>query len=63
MFEEYPDIVSVKQLCRMLNIGRTTAYLLLKNGIICSLRIGYIYKIPKSAVITYLSNQTLNPAC
>lgn len=54
MYENYPDLISVEQLRKMLNIGRNTAYKLLKNNTIKSIRIGKIHKIPKSNVIEYL---------
>jgi len=54
MFEEYPDIITVEQLQKILKIGRNTAYKLLKNNTIKSIRIGKIHKIPKSNIIEYL---------
>ena len=32
MFEEYNDIVTVKELCQMLKISRNTAYKLVHSG-------------------------------
>lgn len=55
MFNEYPDIISVEQLQKILNIGRNTAYKLLKNNVIKSVRIGKIHKIPKVNVIEYIN--------
>lgn len=55
MFENYPDIVSVKQLQTMLGIGKSTAYVLLTSGQIKSIRIGRVYKIPKINVINYIN--------
>lgn len=46
-FNSYLDILSVNQLCEILGIGKNTAYRLLQNGKIKSIRIGKIYKIPK----------------
>ena len=53
-FADYPDVVSVDDLCQMLNISAVTAYKLLKERQIESLRIGHIYKIPKLYVLKYL---------
>ena len=53
-FSDYPDVVSVDDLCRMLHISTATAYKLLKKREIESLRIGHIYKIPKLYVLRYL---------
>jgi len=54
MFQQYPDIVSVTQLQYMLNVGKNTAYNLLKENKIQSVRIGKIHKIPKINIIKYL---------
>lgn len=54
VFTDYPDVVSVDDLCRMLQISTATAYKLLKKREIESLRIGHVYKIPKLYVLKYL---------
>jgi len=56
MFRNYPDVITVPQLQKMLSIGRNTAYSLLKKDIISSVRIGRVHKIPKSDVIRYLKS-------
>ena len=53
MFEEYPDVMSVDDLCSALRIGKNTAYKLIKSKLIKSLRIGRAYKIPKRYVIDF----------
>ena len=56
MFEHYPDVVDVDDLCKMLGgISRKLAYRLLNNQEIRSVRIGRSYKIPKICVIEYLT--------
>ena len=56
MFEDYPDVVDVDGLCKMLGgISRKLAYRLLINQEIKSVRIGRSYKIPKISVIEYLT--------
>jgi len=54
LFSEYPDVVTVKQLTKMLNIGRNAAYSLLKSGDIKTIRLGKRYIIPKKSVIEYV---------
>ncbi len=54
-FREYPDIITIPQLTDMLQIGKNTAYELVANNEIKSIRIGRIYKIPKQNVIDYLN--------
>lgn len=57
MFENYPDVVNVEDLCKMLGgISRKLAYRLLTNGEIKSVRIGRAYRIPKTCIIEYLSH-------
>ena len=56
MLRRYKDILSVKELCEILHIGKNTAYHLLQSGEIPSVRIGKVYKIPKQAVEKYLKN-------
>ena len=55
MFSEYPDIVTVPQMCKMLGgISLKTGYRLLKIGEIESFSIGRIYRIPKISILQYL---------
>lgn len=55
IFSEYPDVVSVKQMCVMLGgISMKTAYKLLESGDIRHLKIGKSFKIPKVCIIEYL---------
>ena len=58
MFNSYPDILSVKQLCEILCIGKNTAYRLLKSGEIRSIKIEKVYKIPKKDVRRYIEKLT-----
>lgn len=57
MFNDYPDVVTPKDLQVMLGIGRNTVYELLRAGIIPSVKIGRQIRISKLAVIEYLSSQ------
>lgn len=54
MFQHYPDVVTVEQLCKMLCIGRNSAYKLLQTGEVKSVRIGKKYVIPTRWVVDYL---------
>ena len=53
MFDEFPDIMTVSDIQQALGIGRNTAYKLLKDKQIKSIRIGNKYKIPKRCLIAY----------
>ena len=54
MFPDYPDIVTVAQLRKILGISRHVAYELLAEKEISAIKIGNIYKIPKVSVINYV---------
>lgn len=53
MFENYKDILNIDEMCEALNIGKNTAYQLLKSNKIRYRKIGKIYKIPKKSLIEY----------
>lgn len=55
MLEEYDALLTIADLREVLNIGRNAAYDLLNQGAIPAFRIGRNWKIPKEAVIFYLS--------
>jgi len=54
MFEEYPDVVGIEDLCKMLGIGQKLTYRILRENKIPSLRIGREYKIAKIDVINFI---------
>lgn len=58
LFQEYPDVVSVPQLCKMLGVCKVNAYQLLHSGQIKYLRVGQVYRIPKLCVIDFLEKET-----
>ena len=55
MFNDYPDVVKVDDLCKMLHISKSLAYRLLHNGEIVSVRVGRVHRIPKLCIIDYLT--------
>lgn len=57
-FEKFPNILTTKQLKKMLHIGYSTVLKLLHSGKIKSIKIGREYRIPKVYVIEYLNNST-----
>lgn len=60
IFDKYPDVVAVDELCEMLGgISRKLAYKLLGAQEIKSVRIGREYKIPKLCVIDYLMGEEM----
>lgn len=55
MFINYPDVVNVDDLQKMLGICKTTAYNLVKDNTIKNVKVGKKYLIPKQAVINFLT--------
>lgn len=51
----YPDVLVVTDLMRILRIGRSKAYELLRNGTVVSIRVGKRYLIPKIFLAEFLS--------
>lgn len=58
MFEFYEDVVTIDDVCQMLNIGKNSAYRLLKEGRLHAFKIGRIWKISKNSVIEYIEKNT-----
>ena len=56
MFDNYNDILTVDELCDILNISTNTAYVLLRSNQIASFKCGRGWTIPKSSVISYIQN-------
>lgn len=53
--ENLPTVLRVKDLVPLLSISQNTAYALVRSGQIRSIRIGRTYRIPREAVLEYLS--------
>ena len=56
--DELPLVLRVEDLMPILGIGRNTAYELVRCGKIRSIRIGRQLRIPKDALVEYLSAGT-----
>ncbi len=54
MLKDYPDVMSIEQMCEILSVSTKTGYKLLKEGKICCLKVGRAYRIPKAHLFTYL---------
>ena len=58
MFTDYPDIVNLDQMRKMLSgISNTLAYRMLREKKIKSKKVGREYKIPKVNVIKYIMTE------
>ena len=54
--EDLPLVLRVEDLMPILSIGRNTAYELVRCGRIRSIRVGNQIRIPKDAVVEFLTN-------
>ncbi len=59
MLEQYDDVISVKELCEILRIGRNRAYELLQTNQIKGFQMGRPWKVPKVAVEEFLKNNSI----
>lgn len=56
LFNTYPDVVEVSDLQEMLNIGRNSAYNLIRNNKIKHFKVGKAIKIPKVYIIEFMQS-------
>lgn len=54
MLENYPDVLTVQDLTKILRMHETTVYTMLKENIIPHRRLGRSYRISKEALIDFL---------
>lgn len=60
MFLDFPDALTIEQLQAALQIGRNTAYGLIRSGAVKAIRIGRNIRIPKQYLLEFVSNQCYN---
>lgn len=60
MLEQFPDILTVKDLQKILSIGRSKAYSILHNGELQYITIGRQIRIPKKYLLDYLRKMSYN---
>lgn len=57
MLQEYPDILTPREVMEILGIGKNLLYGLLKDGVIPGKRVGdKMWRIAKKDLIDYMSN-------
>ena len=57
MFERYADVITVKELCELLKIGKNTAYDLIHSGQIESVYVKRQIRIAKASVIQFIKHE------
>lgn len=60
MNDTYSDILTLEDVCEILNIGKNTAYRLLTNNQIHAFKIGHVWKIPRESINEYIKT-SINP--
>lgn len=58
MLNNYGDILTVYDVAEVLYIGKNRAYELLSSGELKGFKIGRVWKVPKEAVLEYITNQS-----
>lgn len=54
LFKEYPDVLDVKQVSKLLGISTKTVYKLINDGTLPCLKVGREFRILKVTVMKYL---------
>ena len=54
MLKGYPDVLDIKQMCKILGISLKTGYGLIQENKIECLKVGRAYRIPKPFLLSYL---------
>ena len=58
MFNDYPDILTVDEVCEILRIGYNAIYTNLNSGKLRAYRNGRVWRIPKQSVINFVTENT-----
>ena len=59
MLEKVKDVLTVRDLCSVLQIGRNTAYDLVNSGQINCIRIKNRIRIPKQYLVEYIQQSSI----
>lgn len=62
MFNEYPDLLTSGQVCKILKIGKNKLYQILQTKTIPCLKIGKKYLIPKMLLVEYILSSATEKA-
>ena len=55
MLRNYPDVMSVQQMCDILQISTKTGYRMIQKQEILVLKIGRSYRVPKLTILRHLT--------
>jgi len=54
VLKEYPDVMAVKEVSKVLSVSTKTVYKLLNQGVITSLKVGREFRVPKVYLMQYI---------
>lgn len=54
LFKEYPDVLDVKQVSKLLGISTKTVYKLINDGTLPCLKVGREFRILKATMMKYM---------
>lgn len=58
MFEHYPDILTVEEVCEALRMGYNAVYDLLNEGKLKAYKNGRVWRIPRESLRAYIQEST-----
>lgn len=58
MFEDAPDVLTVKQAAELLSVSKATVYSLVADGELIYRRVGRLIRIRKADLIDFISNHS-----
>ena len=61
MFREYPDVLNIGEMSRLLGVSKKTAYKILHENKVSCLKVGREYRVPKIHIINYLLGSEPSP--
>ena len=54
MLNDYPDVLTIEQMCAILKVSTKTGYKLLNDNKITCIKVGRAYRVPKVHILSYL---------
>lgn len=57
MFEQYPDILTVEEVCEALRMGYNAVYEILNNGKLKAFKNGRVWRIPRESLMEFILRQ------
>ena len=61
MFREFPDVLTINEVCKILGVSTKTGYKLISTGKLHALKVGRSYRVPKVYLFTYLCKDDQPP--